>query len=718
MAFFYDGMPFPYYYGNISVSIGYIIPLGYIHEGRSFNILQALCEAKTKTRKNMFKVSNVPANLFIDTPEIHDASLHKLSNNIESWPEDIIQKLKEKVPKVAGMNTMVKFMKKDEENGTATGSVVINSPEKTAIVPLIIKDFMLYPMDIMVAKQKLLPLTPDYFESIFDDNNIFQKIEEYPTYGGMGRFEDANMWEAIYPPSLGRYAYASAGYPILDAISDTIDGEVLKETIRTEKVATARFFNSEHMEVIRKVANLKPVNMNEFSQATDKLLPKSVVMVLREGPNKYTSITSSDEVFHPAINTTDRAGTCHFISTMCDHVDDVVNEVDQNGEKMLVVPKGDDEIFLARPDDHMPESADEYDHYSVRTKTGVNVEGIVIPKVIDFDQEIRDLKLFIGKTMSTMQKEIYGVRCMHSGFTLEGSFPKVGQTGTFVFNPDASHGLATIPVTVKTVVEDCGKIILKVYTLMGEPLKLILCTNMHLERIARVPSEKHPTYMIPGKMKWVPMDNMCEVSNSPHDYLIKSASQVLTNRPVTVIPTGYGQYSVRGLQKYASSCGWDHTNLSEAQVKFILTSQGVSQEKIASSLKYASRAGSAELHNLRFTPLIQEKVARRAPAREFLSKFASKYRCDLYKEASYIDNSQTIDALLSLNFITPDNISKFINMIPSLKSAISTLASCLMASRLGIKEISENAASTAMHRMIEVVTGLERLRATQEINAG
>lgn len=666
----------------------------------------------------MFKVSNVPANLFVDTPEIHDASLNKLSNNVESWPEDIIQKLKERVPKVSGMNTMVKFMKKDEENGTATGSVVINSPEKTAIVPLLIKDFMLYPMDIMIAKQKLLPLTPDYFESVFEDNNLFQKIEEYPTYSGMGRFEDANMWDAIYPPSLGRYAYASAGYPILDAISDTIDGGVVKESILADQGSTARYHNNDHLAVLKKVANLKPVNMNEFSQAADKLIPRSVVMVLKEGPNKYTSLTSSDEVFHPGINTMNRQEACHFISTICDHVEDTINEVDQNGEKMLTVPKGDDDIFLAKPDDHIPESANEYDHYSVRTKTGVNVEGLVIPKVIDFDQELKDLKIFLGKTMSTMQKEIYGVRCMHSGFRVEGETPKVGQTGTFVFNTDASHGLATIPVTVKSLMVDCGKVVMKVYTLMGEPLKLIICPKTHLERIAKIPSEKFNTYMLPGKMKWVPMDNMCEVSNSPHDYLIKSASQSLTNRPVTVIPTGYGQYSVKGLKKYAGVCGWDQSNLSESKVRFLLASQGVSSEKIAATLKYASRAGSAELHNLRFTPVQQEKVAQRKPYREFLEKFAGKYRCNLYKEASFMNNSQTIDALLSLNFITPDNIAKFINMIPALKSAISTLASCLMASRLGLQEIPENAASVAMQRLIEVVTGLEKLRATKEITAG
>src|SRR4051812_33579897 len=111
----------------------------------------------------------MPANLFIDAPDVQDVSLTHLSNDTEQWPEEIIQKFKERVPMAADMSVMVKFQKKDDENGTATGAVIVNTNEKAAVVPIIIKDFMLYPLDVMIAKSKLLPLTPQMFQEVFQN---------------------------------------------------------------------------------------------------------------------------------------------------------------------------------------------------------------------------------------------------------------------------------------------------------------------------------------------------------------------------------------------------------------------------------------------------------------------------------------------------------------------------------------------------------------------
>jgi len=174
----------------------------------------------------------VPASLFVEAPEVQDRALTKLDSDSNAWPEEILQKLREKAPIISNMAAMVKFMKKDEENGAATGSIVVSAPDTSFVVPIIIRDFLLSPLDVMIAKSKILPLTQDYVKSILDKNDTFAKVEEYPTYGGLGRFEDANLWSAIYPPSLGRYAYASAGYPLIDELSDTISGSEVKQWLQ------------------------------------------------------------------------------------------------------------------------------------------------------------------------------------------------------------------------------------------------------------------------------------------------------------------------------------------------------------------------------------------------------------------------------------------------------------------------------------------------------
>jgi len=662
---------------------------------------------------------SLPSNLFIDSPEVEDASLQQLGNDADTWAEDIIQKVKERVPSAKNLNMMVKFQKKDVENGTATGAISIHSAEKAIVVPVIIKDFMMFPLDIMIAEGKLIPMTPDYVSAVFDDNKVFGKLEEFPTFGGLGRFEDASLWNAVYPPSLGRYAHASAGYPILDIISSSIDGSSLKTFLsdpKNEKTA-ARLLSGPHAEMIIKLAHLQPVNMNEFRQGVEKLIPRSIVMLKTDGPNRYSILSNSDSVFHPGITSgITRQHALEMVSKLSDHPEDDINDVDQNGEKLLMLPEGGD-VILAKSDMEIPEEANEYAHFSVKNKNGVSIEGVVIPKVIDFEMQTMPMKLFVGKTASSYQDNIWGIRIKNSRFKPQTSEPRVGQSGCFVYQPDHHHALATVPVTITTLIEESGELMVKATDLTGAPLKIKLFSNgpgsaTELQRIAKIAPM---SYVLPKMMKWLPLEMTEDVTNSAESYAVKQASEVLTDRPVHLISTGYDQFSMRGVGKYASVVGWDQTNLQRHQATFLLASLGCGREKIASAFKTASVRGMAELHGLRFTPLASEKIAEAKPLAEKMYKFALSLRSNLIKEASYLESSQTVDALLSLNFITPTNVAKFVGKIPALKSAVSHLASCLIASRLGMKEIPEQSTSTAMTRLVEVISGLEKLKAMQTV---
>lgn len=661
----------------------------------------------------------LPANLFIDTPETEDVSLHQLSNDSDSWPEDITQKMKERIPSIRGLNIVVKIMKKDEENGAATGSVIVNSTEKSIVVPLIIKDFMLYPLDVMIAEGKLLPLTPAYISAVLSKNEMFDKIEEFPTFGGLGRFEDANLWNAIYPPSMGRYAYASAGgYPILESIADGLDGSELKSFLtekKNEKIA-ARLLSGPHKDVVVKLAKLQAVNMNEYRQGIENLIPRSFAMLKVDGPNKYTLLSNSDQVFHPTLTQVDRPTAMGIISKISDRVEDDINEVDQIGEKILMMPSPKNNVILADEDREIVEDAEEFDHYVVKTKNGINLEGVVVPRIIDFDQKLTDMKLFIGKgNQASYQPKIFGVRVKNSRFMPEHGTMKLGQTGTFMFQPDGSHALATVPVTITAIMEDMGEYVIKAVDMLGVTIKLSVSRNDNDRSLKRIAKLDTLHYRIPAVMKWVPLETFHEVSNSEYSYAVKEAATKLTDKPVTLISTGYDQFAMRGVQKYASSMKWDPSNLERYQVKFILGSMGCGETKMASAIHTARVRGYSELHNLSFPKLAYEKVAEVKPLADRLNKIAGKLKSNLLKEASYMDNAQTLDALLSLNFVTPQNITKFISKIPALKSAISHLASCLVASRLGLKEIPEQSASGAMSRLVEVVEGLEKLRAVQQI---
>jgi hypothetical protein len=343
----------------------------------------------------------------------------------------------------------------------------------------------------------------------------------------------------------------------------------------------------------------------------------------------------------------------------------------------------------------------------------VDIEGVVIPFVIDFNQKRTNLKIFLGKTMSTIQPEIWGIRLKNSRFHPVCTPPSVGQTGTFVYSPDKSHALATVPVTIKTLTNDCGTAKIEALDLMGRHISLKINPEMGLARIAKVGD----TYLLPREMKWSVMEGFGEVTASRESYLVKTAGMKLSSQPVKLSPNGHGYYTLRGVNKYAFAADLDPTNLSKSDAMFILGCLGAGTDKIASGLEASHRYGVAEFHGLNFIPTKLEKVSEAIPRLNWLVKAAKETRRNLLKEASFIDNSQSVDALLSLNFVTPANITKFVSKIPHFKASISNLASALIATRLGVKEIPEEAASVAMSKLIEVVDGLERLRASQEVQS-
>lgn len=650
-----------------------------------------------------------PQGLFVDKPEMEDVSMNKLPNDADAWPEDIIQKLKERVPSSSGMATIVKFVKKDEESGTATGSVSVSNEKKQITVPVIIKDFMMFPLDVFQAEGKLLPLTPDYFKAAFSDNESFAKLEEYPTFGGLGRFEDSNLWNATYPPSLGRYAYASGGYDILDQISESIDGADFKSALSNDVQSAIRFKKHGHADLIKKVANLHPVNMNEYKQGVTNLVDRPIRMLRRDGANKYTILSNTDNYYDPMLTRVSRDDLHTLLTEVSDDVQDCINDVDSNGEKLLSVPRHDDKE-LAQPQREVPEMANEYDHYSVMSKNGLNVEGVVIPTVISFAMKKVDLKIFLGKTMGTIQREIAGVRLDNSTFRPKVCTPKPGQSGVFVYQSSQSKALSTIPVTIESVTHDCGNLKLRVQDLMGVGYNLQL--SQSAGTFKSIAQTGDGTYMVPKEFKWVPMQGFDRISNSPEAYASLGMGQTKT-ASITVIDT-QGHFSIRGVEKYANASGWDATFLEPYQAKFLLSSLGCGSEKIATVLKTARVHGSCKVDDVRFIPIKSEKVAMSLPKARNLVKQAKALKANLIKAASFMENSQTVDAMLSLNFVNPDNITKFIGKIPSFKATISSLASCLIASRLGIKEIPEHSVSTAMYRLIDIVGGLEALRATQE----
>ena len=79
------------------------------------------------------------------------------------------------------------------------------------------------------------------------------------------------------------------------------------------------------------------------------------------------------------------------------------------------------------------------------------------------------------------------------------------------------------------------------------------------------------------------------------------------------------------------------------------------------------------------------------------------------KEAATLQDVSTVDKVLSIGFINPENVDMFVGFIPDFEETIQKLAQLLVGARMGLPDIPESALKSSMERMDEVLDGLKKL---------
>ena len=103
---------------------------------------------------------------------------------------------------------------------------------------------------------------------------------------------------------------------------------------------------------------------------------------------------------------------------------------------------------------------------------------------------------------------------------------------------------------------------------------------------------------------------------------------------------------------------------------------------------------------------LQAEVRPKAAA---LSKLAMSLRRDLTKEAAVLPDVQTMDSVLSLNFLNSENLRAYIAKLPALEKSLSSICHLLLAARLGLTEVPESAAARCIRGLDDVCRGLRTL---------
>ena len=124
-----------------------------------------------------------------------------------------------------------------------------------------------------------------------------------------------------------------------------------------------------------------------------------------------------------------------------------------------------------------------------------------------------------------------------------------------------------------------------------------------------------------------------------------------------------------------------------------------------SILKEAARMGRKVCSSKR--KLQSMGSARERAVEKVASRRTKVTSLNLIKEAATLTAPQSIDAVLALNFVTPENLEMFLNKRPDLEASLRTLCDLLLQCRLGLEDVKESAVERAVKGLTDTLLGLD-----------
>lgn len=222
---------------------------------------------------------------------------------------------------------------------------------------------------------------------------------------------------------------------------------------------------------------------------------------------------------------------------------------------------------------------------------------------------------------------------------------------------------------------------------LGEPIKIGFTDYGFFSKITEKTNKN--TYVFPTEnVAWIPMTKRLEI-RKPSEDVQKTAS---------IRYNGYS-YEVNGLDGLPNE--W-RTVDSDAKMTFLMRCCDMDMEKIAGCMSALKKDKRVNI------PMELKKKSMNKKA-SVQTDFVPKH--GLTKLASYFDDMDTVDTVLSLNFVNSDNVDKFVQSIGKFSSVKEELLRLLLLSRLGNIEVPESILKQAVEILQKVIEGLQRLKA-------
>ena len=679
-------------------------------------------------------------DLFLETPKLiftKSASV-ELDEDSRNWTQQILAEAFQACPSIGEFSATVTFRSKDDTQGYAFGAVVVEAATRSALaatrvgaarpgrvaIPVIVRSYQLMPLDIFIsADGRALPLTDarlrealftteigDSVTTDIGDTSIYNLLYPLGRAGnggefgmGMGGGMGSGVTTVFGPGMKFASAMDEGTYSLLDELAITLrapDLETVKTALAEPAIKAAMASPGPFQDAVRLLASVEPsalTTADTLVKAAQAMARADVIQLGHDHEGYWMRTACSNAYSTPETYALDRGQFLKIAGP------ELTKKVDTEGTVTVGAQQApaDAPRTPAKP-------VTETGIYRVRIDgqgDGKELVGWVIPNLIGLDGLVLPQAVFTNGAVSMVQDQIAGVRAA-TGADLPNDEPK----GIGVFYAGREGNVqATVPVVVKARQEIDGVPAWVVQTTEGEDTVLRYAPG--LQGIEFVDGE----LFIPESAGFISLGEGAALSleDGGADSLESvpggiPAEKTASASTVTIkSSTGFDyRLSFANADKLAALVR-SRGELDHDDAMFVLALGGVSPQTASTKLAAAER-GAVTLP-VRDVVLFAELQKQASDETASLASLIGALRVSLVKEAASMPSSTTVDAVLSLGFINPENVRLFLARLPYLEKSLSMVCEMVIASRLGLTSIPEGAASRAARALDAVITGLRGL---------
>lgn len=515
------------------------------------------------------------------------------------------------------------------------------------------------------------------------------------------RNKEASSVKTASATALPSFAVRSGS--LLQAILPTInDSDYTKcaEALGTPALQLTVRANASCHPAVAKLATFRPGTVKAAAANMLDSIPPSVLQ-LSKVHGGYTVKSANHRMWHKRAEFLDRAQAMQVFGPK------VVLAADTTGSATMADDVLPDEQMDLTPQGTM-QTIEHFGLYVCKNIEGGEVTGYVFPMLLDREGKEMPVMLFTNGMQSALQGEIVGREAGpeegNDVHLMEGGHPE--GFGTFYKQGTDGNPIALKPMEIKAPVTMEGA----TTYMASDPLtgaEFSVEISPGLEKPATVDDK----LLVPSDFTWLSLGETDAVAlASTPDEASKEAQAALPLYTVDIRGSGSNCFSIDGpaVEKLASD---DKHFLNIDDAMFLLSALGCSPAYSGAKLAAAS-TGFAPIpirikHYIKTAAASYADSVKRAAA--FLAQLPN-LKTNLFKEAAAIPDPNTVDTVLSLGFINPENLSTFVAHLPSIDAAQKSMCELLLASRIGsMPNLSSTSLEKGIRATEDVIEGLKTL---------